>query len=70
MIPSRRTGNIRMNLETDLEYYVSTFQKCGSKPKIIICQCIPASNNLIWVRKEIIKDEIYPIQKKVAMKFL
>ena len=35
--------------ETDLEYMITTFQKCGSKPKIIICRCIPASNNLYGI---------------------
>ena len=55
--------------ETDLEYMITTFQKCGSKPKIIICRCIPASNNLYGIRNEVITDEINPIQKNVARKF-
>ena len=33
--------------ETDLEYMISTFQKCGSKPKIIICRCIPADRKSV-----------------------
>ncbi|WP_125042226.1 GDSL-type esterase/lipase family protein [Bacteroides faecalis] len=55
--------------QLDLEYMVRTFKHCGSKPKIILCRCIPAGNNLYGIRNDVITKEIYPIQRKVAKKF-
>lgn len=54
--------------EADLRYMIKTFQTCGSKPKVILCRCIPAANNLYGIRNDVITKEIYPIQKKVAKK--